>query len=101
VSVHTLEYRDGTAVRERAEFRAYDSPRDSFADYVDFLRGNARYAPALEAAGDDAAYVRALQDAGYATDPAYADKILSIIERGALDGADDALKKTAAVPLSG
>ncbi|MDX1735830.1 MAG: flagellar assembly peptidoglycan hydrolase FlgJ, partial [Halioglobus sp.] len=36
-AVNTLEYRDGIAALERASFRVYDSLRDSFDDYVDFL----------------------------------------------------------------
>jgi len=107
VTVSTVEYRDGVAVRENAAFRAYATPADSFGDYVDLVRGNPRYAPALEAVGDRGAYLRALQAAGYATDPAYADKILAILEREALPGPcaiagdDGGLKKAAALSLSG
>jgi flagellar protein FlgJ len=107
VTVATIEYRDGVAVREGAAFRAYATPAESFSDYVGFLRDNPRYAAALEAAGDGAAYLRALQAAGYATDPAYADKILAILERdelfggGALAATDGGLKKAAALPLKG
>ncbi len=80
VSVGTLEYRDGVAQREQARFRAYADPAQSFADYVDFIRDNPRYHRALQA-GDDATYIRELQDAGYATDPAYADKVLRVREQ--------------------
>ena len=38
---------------------------------------------ALASAGDDKAYIRAIQDAGYATDPEYADKVIGILD-GAL-----------------
>lgn len=86
----TLEYRDGIAARERAAFRAYGSYAESFADYVDFLQTNPRYRYALEQGGDAAAFVRELQKAGYATDPAYADKIQSIMGRDLL--ADAGLK---------
>ncbi|WP_018139139.1 MULTISPECIES: flagellar assembly peptidoglycan hydrolase FlgJ [unclassified Thioalkalivibrio] len=77
VAVGTLEYRDGVAQREQARFRAYADPADSFADYVDFIRNNPRYHRALQA-GDDVQYIRELQAAGYATDPAYADKVLRV-----------------------
>ncbi|MEE4280186.1 MAG: flagellar assembly peptidoglycan hydrolase FlgJ [Halieaceae bacterium] len=88
VSVSTLEYRDGIAQRESASFRAYDSVADSFDDYVALIEGSPRYAEARARAADGAAYVQELQKAGYATDPAYADKVLAIIERGdvAVDG---------------
>ncbi|WP_028484821.1 flagellar assembly peptidoglycan hydrolase FlgJ [Thioalkalivibrio sp. ALE17] len=77
VSVGTLEFREGVAQREQARFRAYADPSESFSDYVEFIRNNPRYHRALQA-GDDAQYIRELQDAGYATDPAYADKVLRL-----------------------
>jgi flagellar protein FlgJ len=71
----TLEYEGGIAVKRRETFRAYDSYADSFADYADFLRSNPRYGAALEDGADPVTYLRGLQQAGYATDPHYADKI--------------------------
>ncbi|AFL72472.1 flagellar assembly peptidoglycan hydrolase FlgJ [Thiocystis violascens] len=80
VAVGTLEYRNGVAQRERAQFRAYASPADSFVDYVAFLRRNPRYRGALASTnGED--FIRGLQKAGYATDPRYAAKVLGIRER--------------------
>jgi flagellar protein FlgJ len=79
--VKTLEYEGGVPVRRAASFRAYDSYTESFADYVRFLKVNPRYAQALAKADDATAYVRELQKAGYATDPHYANKILSIARR--------------------
>jgi peptidoglycan hydrolase FlgJ len=79
VAVQTMEFRDGLMQRERASFRSYDSLAQGFEDYVNFLRDNPRYQQALEAAGDGARYVRELQQAGYATDPEYADKINAIL----------------------
>jgi len=79
----SLEYRDGLLHNEVSRFRAYDSPASSLSDYVDFIRSNPRYQQALASAGDDHAYIRAIQDAGYATDPDYADKIIGILD-GAL-----------------
>ena len=76
-----LEYRDGLAVREVATFRAYASPAESFADYAAFLRASPRYARALARAADGEAYLRELQDAGYATDPRYADKVIGVWSR--------------------
>jgi len=77
--VSTLEYVDGVAVRRRDPFRAYGSYRESFQDYVAFLQQGERYQDALGRADDPAAYFRALQEAGYATDPHYADKILRVM----------------------
>ena len=80
VGVHTLEYRGGVAVREPAAFRAYGSFEQSFEDYVGFLQNNPRYRQALEQAADPQAYLKELQAAGYATDPAYAQKIGRIFD---------------------
>jgi flagellar protein FlgJ len=78
--VATLEYRDGVAQREKALFRSYPSYEDSFNDYVDFLKNSSRYQQALQSADNPYDYIQKLQDAGYATDPAYADKIKNIFE---------------------
>ncbi len=79
IRVETLEYRDGVPLKTRAHFRAYGSFEESFADYVDFLQRNPRYRAALGRTEDPGAYFSALQEAGYATDPAYADKIKRIL----------------------
>ncbi len=92
VRVPTLEFRDGVPQREMASFRAYDSLEQSFQDYVRFLEENPRYSQALEQSGDPAAWAEALQDAGYATDPAYAEKIRSILDGDVLEAALDPLK---------
>ncbi|MGR8931257.1 MAG: flagellar assembly peptidoglycan hydrolase FlgJ [Gammaproteobacteria bacterium] len=76
--VSTLEYDGSVARKEVAGFRAYASYKESFDDYVDFIKSNPRYGEALEKAGNAAHYVRELQKAGYATDPRYAEKIMSI-----------------------
>ena len=95
VTVSTLEYRDGVAVKEQARFRAYDSPAEAFNDYVDFLQSNPRYEQALEQVGDGERYLQELQRAGYATDPAYADKIITILRDGDFAGAEGPLKGSA------
>ena len=65
-----------------AHFRAYKDMAGSFTDHGLFLRDNARYAGAIAAyaANKDAnQFARGLQAAGYATDPGYADKLISIM----------------------
>jgi flagellum-specific peptidoglycan hydrolase FlgJ len=62
-------------------FRAYGSPTESVADFLDFLEANPRYGNAVRIGretGDPAQFIRAVHAAGYATDPAWSDKILSI-----------------------
>jgi len=84
VSVGTIEYRNGLPQPEKASFRAYASLEESLQDYVSFLQDNPRYEKALEQAGNPVAYLQALQRAGYATDPNYADKIDSIFRGNTL-----------------
>ena len=81
MNVKALEYRDGVAQQEKASFRVYNSYAESFRDYVDFIKTNPRYEMALGAASDAEAYVKELQQAGYATDPNYANKVIDIYQR--------------------
>lgn len=77
-TVGTHEYVGGVRRNETASFRSYASPAESFADYVRLLKTNPRYQKALEAGTDVRSFARGLQQAGYATDPSYANKIASI-----------------------
>ncbi|MFV2059497.1 MAG: glucosaminidase domain-containing protein [Gammaproteobacteria bacterium] len=81
VSKYTLEYKNGMATREPANFRAYTSLNESFNDYVNYLKDNPRYQQALKSAQDPVTYIQELSKSGYATDPAYADKITTIMSR--------------------
>jgi len=81
VNVQTVEYEAGVAQKRQATFRAYDSYEESFNDYVQFLKQNPRYAETLSKVDSNEAFVKGLQKAGYATDPAYAKKIMSIVGR--------------------
>lgn len=92
-TVETLEYREGIAAKERASFRVYDSLASSFQDYVSFLKGNPRYQQALESVSDSKAFVQGLQEAGYATDPNYAKKIINIMHNPTLVSVLETLKK--------
>ena len=76
--VGTHEYSNGVKRNEVADFRAYASPAESFADYVRLLKTNPRYQQALAAGTDIKGFASGLQKAGYATDPTYATKIASI-----------------------
>lgn len=88
----TREYINGQWVTVRAGFRAYASWEDSIKDHSRFLHENRRYANAgffaHSAVGDYAGAARALQAAGYATDPNYAAKLISIIEGNGLTAYD-------------
>ncbi len=78
--VMTHEYRQGVRLQQQDGFRVYQDYEHSMRDYVEFLRSNPRYQQALASASDGHAYAQALQKAGYATDPRYAQKIISIAE---------------------
>ena len=92
VSVSTLEFHDGIAVREKARFRAYNGYGDSFKDYVQFIKSNPRYYSALQQASNPAQYTRALQQAGYATDPQYSNKIMGIVNGSPMQEALEKVK---------
>lgn len=85
----TLEYSNGHAKYEKARFRAYDSYAESFNDYVDFLQSNHRYGSALLNQGNDQDFIQDLHAAGYATDPDYADKVINIMKRDAIQAHAD------------
>ncbi|MGY2258371.1 flagellar assembly peptidoglycan hydrolase FlgJ [Pseudomonas sp. SDO55104_S430] len=74
----TSEFRNGQMVKETAEFRSYDSYKDSFHDLVTLLQTNNRYQDVVKSADNPEQFVRELQKAGYATDPQYANKISQI-----------------------
>ncbi len=78
--VATLEFDQGVAKKVNAGFRSYDSFQESFKDYVDFIKTNPRYGDALKKAGNAEQYMHELQRAGYATDPKYANKVMSIYQ---------------------
>ncbi|QUN06842.1 flagellar assembly peptidoglycan hydrolase FlgJ [Shewanella yunxiaonensis] len=76
----TTEYEQGTPVRENAIFRVYDNLKESFNDYVSLISQNGRYSKARAAAADPVQYVRGLAEAGYATDPQYASKVIKVMQ---------------------
>ena len=78
IAAGTTEFVQGAAVRTVEKFRAYGSYADAFDDLTRVL-GSKRYAGALANANDPAEYAKSLQQAGYATDPSYADKLTRAI----------------------
>ena len=79
MSKPTLEFNGGVMKTEMAQFRAYDSTSHALSDYVQFIQSSPRYSDALSHQGSATHYLKGLQQAGYATDPNYADKILNIM----------------------
>ena len=77
--VWTTEYVNGKPQRVKAQFRAYGSYEESFADYARLIKDSPRYAQVVARGQDATAFAQGLQRAGYATDPAYADKLSRVI----------------------
>jgi flagellar protein FlgJ len=79
VEAVTTEYEDGVAQRTVERFRAYDNYGEAFRDWARLLAGNPRYAEVIARGADAQAFASGLQRAGYATDPAYGDKLARVI----------------------
>ncbi|MCB0632889.1 MAG: glucosaminidase domain-containing protein [Saprospiraceae bacterium] len=78
----TREYIRGKAQRITACFRAYDTVEESYRDFADWLRQDERYAGLFNYSWQDyESWAQGLQDAGYATDPAYAKKLVRVVEK--------------------
>jgi flagellar protein FlgJ len=86
VESQTSEFRDGAFTRESAQFRSYDSLDQAFDDYVSFLSCNPRYVEALRA-DNVHEFAHGLQKAGYATDPAYARKLVNVANGRSMNAA--------------
>lgn len=78
VEAKTTEYVNGQAQQSVEPFRAYGSYAEAFQDYASLLRGNARYSSVI-GSQDGTEFAKRLQQAGYATDPQYAEKLSRII----------------------
>ncbi|MBU6517711.1 flagellar assembly peptidoglycan hydrolase FlgJ [Pantoea sp. B270] len=78
--ITTTEFIDGVATKTRAAFRVYDSFSEALSDYARFIADNPRYRAVTDAASGEQA-AQALQHSGYATDPHYASKLISIMQR--------------------
>jgi peptidoglycan hydrolase FlgJ len=78
--VTTTEYLNGQAHKVVQRFRAYGSYAESFADYASLMKNSPRYAAVVAAGSDAKGFAQGLQRAGYATDPAYAQKLTRVID---------------------
>jgi flagellar protein FlgJ len=92
----TQEFEAGRWSQQNAAFRSYGSVAQSFNDYVHFLKNNPRYADALKA-GTVSGFAQGLQDAGYATDPDYAQKLIQVAYSPQMSRAIDATRSTGEV----
>jgi flagellum-specific peptidoglycan hydrolase FlgJ len=77
--MNTREFLHGAWTIVIAKWRKYADWRGCMDDHAAFLHSNRRYFAAFSHAGDAEAFAHAIAAAGYATDPAYANKIISVM----------------------
>jgi flagellar protein FlgJ len=80
VNVMTTEYENGIPRKVVQPFRAYSSYEEAFADYARLLGDSPRYERVANASTEIEA-ARKIQQAGYATDPRYAEKLIGIMSQ--------------------
>jgi LysM repeat protein len=77
-------------------FRKYGNPDESYIDHTDFLRTRSRYAFLFDLETTDyKGWAHGLKQAGYATNPQYAQKLIELIERYNLQRFDDKIDMNA------
>ena len=76
--VDSIEFEQGVAITAKSPFRAYQNFNEALQDYVNFVQNSPRYEQALKQSEQTEQYFNALQQAGYATDPDYAKKVMSV-----------------------
>ncbi|HRK57768.1 MAG TPA: flagellar assembly peptidoglycan hydrolase FlgJ, partial [Burkholderiaceae bacterium] len=81
VQVRTTEYENGVAQKVTDRFRSYDSYADAFKDWAALMVDSPRYRQVRDAGADARSFAQAIQDAGYATDPNYRDKLMGVMRR--------------------
>ncbi len=79
--ITTTEYIDGVPRKVVARFKAYNSESEAFRDYAQLLSNSPRYGNVIANGQTPQGFAQGLQKAGYATDPAYANKLMKVIQR--------------------
>ena len=91
MSIRTREWFTGRWESVDALWRKYPDWAGSIADHAKFLMTNKRYAPAFLTT-NVADFTAAVHKAGYATDPTYTQKIMSVIRSNHLEVLDNVSK---------
>ncbi|WP_288882866.1 flagellar assembly peptidoglycan hydrolase FlgJ [uncultured Kosakonia sp.] len=78
--ITTTEYENGVAQKIKDKFKVYSSYAEALEDYTSLIIRNPRYKNVVKSETPEIA-AKALQTAGYATDPAYAKKLINIIQQ--------------------
>lgn len=84
VEAVTTEYLHGIKQKRIEKFRAYDSYAESFRDFAQLMQKNPRYENVMASLDSVHDYAKAIQKSGYATDPNYASKLISIVQKVAM-----------------
>lgn len=84
----TEEYVDGQSGSYMENFKKYSSKKESFDHYGKLLSTAKRYKK-VKTTKNYREAAKFIKEAGYATDPAYADKIISVIEKYGLNKYDE------------
>ncbi|MDO9611978.1 MAG: flagellar assembly peptidoglycan hydrolase FlgJ [Serpentinimonas sp.] len=77
--ITTTEYINGAPQRMVQRFRAYDTPLEAFRDYARLIGRSPRYAEVMQNLHSPRAFAQEVQQAGFATDPRYAQKLERMI----------------------
>ncbi|OGK13147.1 MAG: hypothetical protein A2W80_11695 [Candidatus Riflebacteria bacterium GWC2_50_8] len=80
ITMPTKEYINGRMVTVQASFRKYNSWQESIEDHSRLLTSASRYAKCMANRNNPDQFARELLKAGYATDPQYANKLISIMK---------------------
>ena len=70
-----------SGVRDRQRVPGLQDLTDSVADHDDLLKTASRYAAAMRLSNDPKQFAQQLSEAGYSTDPDYADKLVALMDR--------------------
>lgn len=88
LTMNTREFINGTWVIVPARWRKYARLQDCLDDHAKFFHENLRYAECFKATTSEG-FARAVAKAGYATDPDYAKKLLTTMQRHGLPDIPD------------
>jgi peptidoglycan hydrolase FlgJ len=83
----SMEVINGVATPRRTAFRAYASVEESINDFANLLKNSPRYRNVIAGGGSAGAYIAAMGNSGYATDPDYGNKLTQILGSDTLQSA--------------
>jgi flagellum-specific peptidoglycan hydrolase FlgJ len=89
IVLNVWEVINGRNIVESQAFRAYNTVAESFVDHGLFFVQNSRYASAMAARDNPKQFAIEINRDGYATDPAYASKLIGLMDRYNLYRYDD------------